>query len=61
LDETMKAMVEYMSDKEKEDYENNKMSWYMADGSIWDYYVMVSVLEGKINVLANNVAQNGTY
>jgi hypothetical protein len=26
LDETMKAMVEYMSDKEKEDYENNKMS-----------------------------------
>jgi hypothetical protein len=61
MDETIKSMMDSMSDEDIEKYENNKMSWYMADGSIWDYYVMVSVLEGKINVLANNVAQNGTY
>jgi hypothetical protein len=54
-------MMEYMSDEDKAEYEKNKMSGYIADGSIWDYYVMVSVLEWKINVLANNIAQNGTY
>jgi hypothetical protein len=34
LDETMKSMMEYMSDEDKAEYEKNKMSGYIADGSI---------------------------
>jgi hypothetical protein len=61
IDKTMESMMKDMSDEEIEKYEDNKMSWYMADGTIWDYYVMVSVSDGEIMVLANNIAQNGTY
>lgn len=61
MDKTMESMMATMSDEEIEKYENNKMSWYMADGTIWDYYIMVSVADGEIMVLANNIAQNGTY
>jgi len=31
LDETMKSMMEYMSDEDKAEYEKNKMSGYIAD------------------------------
>jgi len=57
LEETMQSMLEYMSDEEKAEYEKNKMSGYIADQSKWDYYIMISVLDGKISIIINNNKQ----
>ncbi len=59
LDETMKSMMEYMSQEEKMDYEKNKMSGYIADDIKWDYSIMVSILQGEISILATNISQIG--
>jgi len=57
IDESMKSMEEHMTKEDKEEYENNKMSGYIADQNKWDYYVMVSVLDWKISIIVNNNAQ----
>lgn len=54
LDETMN-----MSEEDRVEYENNKMSWYIADEMKGDYSLMVAVLDGKISIFATNVAQSG--
>ena len=59
LDKTMQSMMEFMSDEDKAEYENNKMSGYIADETKWDYYIMVSVLDGEISIIATNMAQTG--
>jgi len=61
LEETMKSMLWYMSDEDKAEYEKNKISGYIADESKWDYYIMVSVLDGEISIIINNDAQMGEF
>ncbi len=51
--------MDNMPKEDREKYEENKMSGYIADGQKGDYYIQVSVLNGKINIIANNTTQNG--
>jgi len=57
LNKTMKSMMEYMSDEDKAEYEKNKMSGYIADGEKWDYYIMISALDGELSIIVNNNTQ----
>lgn len=59
LDKTMESVMGSMSDKDKADYEKNKMSGYIADGNKGDYSIMISVLQGELSIIATNVAQAG--
>lgn len=56
-DEMVKSMFEFMSEEDKIEYEKNKISGYVADWEIGDYYLMLSVIDDKIMILANNNAQ----
>jgi len=56
-DEMIGSMLELMSEEDRNEYEENKISWYISDWEIGDYYVMLSVQDGKISIIANNNAQ----
>ena len=61
LEETMKGVRDLMSDEDKAKFEKNKKSGYIADQNKWDYYIMVSVLNGKISIIINNNAQMAEF